>query len=152
MCSLLPVQTNRIITVYIWFCAARELWINTEVGSLTIGQIIQLVMKVLLLLLAIQFQWRYMHSDVIIILQYSVIIGPFSFFPFFPLSLKIACLPVLNITLNVIENIKPKKCNAGGEKAKHLTTLGNICHLRGSLSKAKACISPPTLYRGKSPC
>jgi len=50
------------------FCVARELWINTKVGSLTTDQIIQLVMKILLLLLAIRFQGRYMHNDAIIIL------------------------------------------------------------------------------------
>lgn len=153
MCSsLLPVQINRIITVYIWFCVGRELWINTKVGSLSIGQITELVVKTLLLLLGIQFQWRYMHSNVIIILWYSEIMGPFSIFPFFPLSLKIACLPALNVTLSVIGSIKPNKCNAHREKVKLLTTFGNIHHLRGNFPKAKAYIWPMALYHSISPC
>lgn len=49
-------------------------------------------------------------------------------------------MPVLNIPLNIIEINKPEKCSAGGEKAKYLTTFGNICHLTGSLSKAKTYI------------
>jgi len=49
-------------------------------------------------------------------------------------------MPVLNIPLNITEIIKPEKCSADGEKAKYLTTFGNICQLRGSLSKAKTYI------------
>lgn len=49
-------------------------------------------------------------------------------------------MPALNIPLNIMEIIKPKKCTADGEKAKYLTMFGNICHLGGSLSKAKTYI------------
>lgn len=44
-------------------------------------------------------------------------------------------MPVLNIPLNIREVIKPKKCTADVEKAKYLTTFGNICHLRGNVQK-----------------